>query len=100
MSDEKRWMLLVLPQLGEVVAWIDPELVQSCGWVEVECATRILVDPRTGNGQLMKMGENGVLPLNMATLITYRPAPFALIADISKMWDRIIVPERRILPHD
>ena len=101
MSDEeKRWMLLIFPQLGEIVAWLDPELMRSEGWIDAENATRIMIDPRTGNGQLVKMGENGVIPLNLAMLITYRPAPFVLVGDVSKLWDRIVVPEKRILPHD
>lgn len=93
-GDSKRWMLMIFPQLGEVVSWMDPdELAQSSGWVQAECATRIMIDPRTGNGQLVKMGDNGVMPLNLSTLITYRDAPFVLVGDVSKLWDRIITPD-------
>jgi hypothetical protein len=90
-----KWMLFVVPGIGEVCAWVDPALLVLGSMVDVACPTRIMMDPRTGEGRLAKMGET--LPLNLSAIPTWREAPFVLIADISKLWDRLIVPEKRLI---
>lgn len=99
MTDEaevKRWMLLIVPGVGEIVCWMNPELLATGAVIEVENPTRILINPRTGEAGLQKMAD-GPIPINCAALPTWRQAPEGLVPEVSKLWDRLIVPEPKKL---
>lgn len=98
MSDEHgaKWMLLKVPGVGDVVGWVDDSIFCERGIVEIENVTRLV--PTQTELRFVKMAER--LPFNIMAIPTWMPAPSEFAAEASKLWDRIIVPERRILPHD
>ncbi len=98
-DDKKRWMLFKVPGVGDLCAWIDPEvLATGAGLIQLENATRIVTHPGTGKIGGMKFGgESGVAPLNLSAVPTWMPAPDYMLEDLAALWSQIVKPTLSLL---
>lgn len=94
---EKCWMMLKTPGVGDVVVWADEDELMERGIVMAENVTRLAPQP---NGKLVFVKMADKLPMNMMAVPMWMPCPPEFIADIAQLWNRIVVAEKRILPHD
>lgn len=95
MSD-KRWILFKTPGVGDVIAWVDPEELPALGVITAENVTRLV--PARDGVNFMKMAD--ALPLNMMAIPIWLPCPDEFVEPISKLWDRLYVPEKKIVRND
>lgn len=106
MADDKIWVLLSIPAIGDMAAWVDEAALDASGFIEVDNLTRIVAGP---NGKLgfMKMMDRGQLSMDHVAIMA-RPNP-EMNSHLSRLWDTPgkIIPINgndlksiRKLPHD
>ena len=94
-SEDKAWVLFVFPGVGDIAAWVDPELINDdATFLEADHLTKMIPHPSGNSVGLAKMMDKATINIRQAMVITRPPAE--IVSELSRAWD---TPGKILLSH-